>query len=484
MKSKIVAAVFTFAVLCLTTDVWFAHKGKITFSTTAPQGAELTLSYRKKADSRIHVLKQKVRENGKASFKLKGRTVSWFKIDLPENTAVQKTVFRGWAKKKIALSGNEYTGEKLHGRISVNLFKFLIVGILAFWTATGAIGVFQNRNLSKEPEKLPKMMNLEFLRIVFTFIIVWHHFIDKFKIWNVGWLGVEFFFILSGFLLVLTFKPEKTTLSFIKNKWIRFAPLTLFGGALCLLFEQGVNGTRLLSDVFFYARSGIYNHDGYNAPAWYLSVLMIVSVFYFYLMKNSKKEIANLIIAVIAFFAAAYVANYGDAFKGDDFKGVINGRLLRGASCIGLGYFLAEIYKLLKDKTVVHQKTYNWLEFGVFVFATLNIFIRSWYAGRVVACIAFAGAILMFALRKGAVSNFFEKPMFAKAARYCLAVYLTHWAVCTDILRLGIAKHGDWILSHGAVSISCVLLSVVALGVFAHHVIEKPATKALKEWLG
>lgn len=478
MKSKIIAAAFAFVVLCLTTDVWFSHKAKVTFFTTAPQGAEITLSYRKTPDSRIHVLKQKVRADGKASFHLKGRTVSWFKIDLPENVAVQKTVFRGWTKKKLTLSDNEYAGKKLCGRISVIWFKFLIISVLAFWTARGSIGVFQNRNLPKEPEKLPKMMNLEFLRIVFTFAVVWCHFINKFKIWDAGWLGVEFFFILSGFLMVLTFKPEKTAVSFIKNKWIRFAPLTLFGGLLWLSFDR-VGGTRLLADVFFYARSGIYNSDGYNPPAWYISVLVIVTLFYFYVMKNLKKEIANLIIAVIAFFAAVYAANYGD-----DFKGVINGRLMRGASCIGLGYFLAEIYKMLKDKTVVHQKTYNLLEFGVFVFATLNIFIKPWYTGRVVNCLAFAGLILMFALRKGAVSNFFEKPVFAKAARYCLAVYLTHWAVCNNVLRLIMTKHGDWILSHSAVSIACVLLSVVVLGVFAHHVIEKPATKALKEWLG
>lgn len=479
MKSKIIAAVLTLVVLCLTINVWFAHKSKVTFFTTAPQGAEITLSYRKKTDSKLLILKKKVSKGGKVSFKLKGRTVSWFKIDLPENAAVQKTVFHRWAKKKLTLSDNEYAGKKLYGRISVNLVRFPIIGVLAFWTAMSSIGVFQNRNVPKEPDKLPKMMNLEFLRIVFTFAVVWCHFIGRFKIWQSSWLGVEFFFILSGFLFVLTFKPEKTTVSFIKNKWIRFAPLTLFGELLYLLFEQNINGTCLLSDVFFYARSGIYNGDGYNPPAWYLSVLLIVTFFYFYVMKNLKKEIANLIIAVIAFFAAVYAVNYGD-----DFKGVINGRLMRGASCIGLGYFLAEIYKLLKEKSVVHQRTYNLLEFGVFVFATLNIFIKPLYAGRVVACLAFAGLILMFALRKGSVSAFFEKQVFAKIAKYCLAVYLTHYVLCTQVLNLLFAKHGDWISSHSAVSIACVLLSVVALGVFAHHVIEKPATKALKEWLG
>lgn len=479
MKSKIIAAVFTFAVLCLTTDVWFCHNGRIRLFTTAPQGTEITLTYRKTPNGRLHVLKQKVRENGKTSFKLKGRTISWFKIDLPENTDVQKTVFHGWAKKKLALSGNEYAGERLHGKISVNLFKFLIIGVLAFWTATGSIGVFYNRNLPKEPEKLPKMMNLEFLRIVFTFAVVWRHFASNFKISENGWLGVEFFFILSGFFLVLTFKPEKTVVSYIKSKWIRFAPLTLFGGLLYLLFEQSVNETRLLSDVFFYAQSGIYNFNGYNPPAWYLSVLMIITIFYFYMMKNIKKEVTDLIIAVIAFFAAAYAANYGD-----DFKGIINGCLMRGAACVGLGYFLAETYKLLKNKTVIYQKIYNYIEAGVFIFATLNIFIRSLYAGRVVACIAFAGLILMFALRKGAVSTFFEKQIFVKISKYCLAVYLTHYAICYQFLNFLITKHGDWILSHGVISISCVLLSVVVLGVFAHHTIEKPATKALKEWLG
>lgn len=479
MKSKIIAAVFTLVVLCLTADVWSFHKAKVTFFTTAPQGAEFTLSYRKKLDSNILILKQKVRADGRVPFDLKGRTVAWFKIDSPKNATVQKAVFRGWTKKKIALSGNEYTGEKLRGRISIIWFKFLIIGVLAFWTAAGAIGVFQNRNLPKEPEKLPKMMNLEFLRIVFTFAVVWFHFISCFKIWNVGELGVEFFFILSGFFLVLTFNPEKTVISFIKNKWVRFTPLTVLGGMLYLVFEQDINFDRFFSDLFYYTRTGITNELGYNIPAWYISALMIVSVFYFYMMKTLKKETVNLLLSVFVFFSSVYAVQFGNKSTG-----IINVFLMRGVACIGLGYFLAEIYKLLKDKTVVHRKTYNLFEFCILAFAVLNIFVRSLYAGRVIACIAFMGLILVFALRKGTVSAFFEKPMFAKIAKYCLAVYLTHYVLCTQVLNLLLAKHGDWILSHSVISISCVLLSVVVLGVFAHHAIEKPATKALKEWLG
>ena len=149
---------------------------------------------------------------------------------------------------------------------------------------------------------------------------------------------------------------------------------------------------------------------------------------------------------------------------------------------MGLGYFLAEIFKILKDKTVIHRNAYNLVELCFFVFAVSNVFLAP--VPPVVAYISFMAVILLFALNKGAVSGFFEKPVFAKISKYCLSVFLTHYVICKHILKHLLARHGDWILSHSAVSIACVLLSIAVLGVFAHHAIEKPSTKVLKEWLG
>lgn len=475
MKIKIIAAVFSIIVLCTTTNIWFEHQSKLNLQFN--KTSEITLSYRKKVDSKILVLKQKADKNGKASFKLKGGSVSWFKVETSNNALLKEVIFRGWKKKMLLLTNNEYTGKDLKGRIHIVWFKFIILGILSYLTALGTISAFKSQN-QKDIEKLPKMMNLEFLRIVFTFGVVWCHLVPKFQIWNVSWLSVEFFFILGGFLLVLSFHPERKVFEFIRDKWIRFAPLTLFGGMLYLLFEDKINGTRLFADVFFYARSGIYNMSGYYPPAWYLSVLMIVMLFYFYIMKTLKKEVVNIIIAVIAFFASVYVVNYGDKVIG-----VINGRLMRGFACIGLGYFLAEIYRLLQNREVLHQRAYNVVETIVFTFAILNIFFEPLYMGRVVVCLGYMGIILLFALRKGYVSNFFEKPIFARLARYCLAVYLTHWIICYNILNLLYAKHKEQIISNSTFSIMCILLASLLLGIFAHHAIEKPATKVLRKWL-
>lgn len=57
-------------------------------------------------------------------------------------------------------------------------------------------------------------MNVEFLRIVFTLGVVCTHFFFRLNIPNYGGYGVEFFFILSGYFLALTYNPEKTPANF------------------------------------------------------------------------------------------------------------------------------------------------------------------------------------------------------------------------------------------------------------------------------
>ena len=303
MKSFFFKSLFVTIALCLTVNLWFCHKASVWIYTNAPKNTEIKLTYRKVPNGKAHILANKTTDNGRVLFRVKGRYVSWFKIDVPVGVVVQKAEFRGREKKKFSLNNNEYNGEKLCGRMRIDLFKILTIGVTVFLSITGALNALKRRKQPDIPEKMPRMLNLEFLRIIFTFAVVWFHLVYCFKIKNSGWLGVEFFFILSGFLLVLTFKPEKTFPDFIKNKWIRFMPLTVFGGALNLIFEPDIRSIRVFADLFYFARTGIANEMGYNQPAWYISALMVVSGFYFYMMKTLKRETANLLTGVIVFFS-------------------------------------------------------------------------------------------------------------------------------------------------------------------------------------
>ncbi|MBQ8347648.1 MAG: hypothetical protein IJY17_08630 [Alphaproteobacteria bacterium] len=215
MKEKIFAAITALIVLMLTTGIWFSYKGKITFSTDLELGTEAVLQYREKADSGLISVNKKAGPDGKISFKVKGKTLSYFKINIPEKTAVKNVRFRGWKKQNVTLNAqNEYTGEILNNSVVIDCHNLIVLSCLGYY-----LGWFLIRSLKygfpKDDPKLPKMMNMEFLRIVFTLSVVCCHFIGNLKIWNSAWISVEFFFILSGFLLIDTFNPERTVQNFL-----------------------------------------------------------------------------------------------------------------------------------------------------------------------------------------------------------------------------------------------------------------------------
>ena len=61
----------------------------------------------------------------------------------------------------------------------------------------------------------PRLHNIEFLRILFTFCIFIHHALNSFGHANNGFFAVEFFFILSGFFLYYTIDNQKNVQKFL-----------------------------------------------------------------------------------------------------------------------------------------------------------------------------------------------------------------------------------------------------------------------------
>ena len=289
---------------------------------------------------------------GRFILKLTGKRISWFKIVPSKGVVVFAAKYSQWKTKKLTLNArNEYIGTPLKGRFSISLYHFIVLGGLGYYFAW-FLAHSLKYGFPKDDSGLPKILNFEFLRIVFTFSILWNHFAWRFGFYaHHTYMAVEFFFILSGFLLLLTFRPERTAVDFIKNRWIRFAPLVYFGVVMDLLFERTIDGSKLFADIFFYTRTGLYTENGYNPPSWYVSVLIIVSLFYLYLIKHFKEEVSNLIIAVITVLSSYFVVKYFIIGKAEQI-GILNVHQMRGFACIGLGIFVAKIYRIMKDKSV------------------------------------------------------------------------------------------------------------------------------------
>lgn len=306
--------------------------------------------------------------------------------------------------------------------------------------------------------------NINFLRIIFTYIIVLYHILTvNFNIWSAGWLGVEFFFILSGTFFVLTYSPDKKINDFISNKIIRFLPLNIFGALLGLFFSSSLCVEKFFADVFLY--SAIFpNITGYNGPAWYISILFWVLLLFFLILNAFEEKKCDLIIFVITFISSICVIKYRDIFFGP-----FSPHLLRGLSCIGIGYFLGKFYKTFKGKVMYSSI----LEIFLLPYCILSPFVLGLFQDRIISCICFSILIFLFLQNNGVISIYLQKIKWHKISKYCLSIFLTHGAITSFIVPkltyLGVLK---------TTLLSIVIITILAI--ISHHIIEIPVLNIKK----
>lgn len=476
MRKKLCCLLFSVLTVAMTWNLWFGYNGKIVFQTNVPEKQEITLTYKHDGDGTPVKVKTKADKSGKLTFNVNGHTINRFKIHVKEDVAIDAVKFYGAKAQNITVAENlDFSQRGLVNDWHVDWWNLIVLAAFG-WYIGWFLFYCLNNGIPTDDSKLPKFLNIEFLRVFFTLGVVCYHFVPRLGVWCSGLLGVEFFFILSGFLLALTFRPERSVGDFITDKWIRFMPLIVFGGLLTTLFVENVHVRFFLEQFAFVANGFLFKAVSYNGPAWYIFALFWILLLYFYALKYFRRETVNLWMGVLTVAATAYMLKYND-----EVTGIVSSRLMRGVAGVGMGYFLAYIYQALKDKQITRKTMYNIFELVVFLFATLNIFIKPLSQGKLVACISFMLIILMFVLRKGIVSQFFEKPIFAKMARYCLAIYLTHRVIVIEIFKIYLERYNELFLARPIIPITAVLTATILLGIVAHHLIELPFTRTLKK---
>jgi len=134
------------------------------------------------------------------------------------------------------------------------------------------------------------------------------------KIFESGYVGVSFFFLLSGFVLSYSYKERvlNHSLSYLKYSLLRLARLsplhllTAFPFVLYALYESDLNFFKLLLNIF-YLQSWIPNSSYYfsfNGSSWSLSNEMFFYICFFPLVfirtKNLFKIFVLLLLVIIS----------------------------------------------------------------------------------------------------------------------------------------------------------------------------------------
>ncbi len=224
---------------------------------------------------------------------------------------------------------------------------------------------------------MQKKMNLgiEFLRFVFTVGVLVHHafayFFDR-KIFRTfpfraGWLGVEFFLIVGGFLLASHIlkraetgaEAQTTTKYMLRRLKMLYPPhwlcLAIMFAQHCFYKSLGIG--EIVSDLFlsvpevFLVQMGGMQPIRINNNDWYLSAMLLCSLFIYPLLRKMKTSYSRVLAPLFCFFIYGVLYQTTGSLTptnvmvGPFFKGT-----LRAFAGMNLGVFSYEICRAL-DKT-------------------------------------------------------------------------------------------------------------------------------------
>lgn len=282
----------------------------------------------------------------------------------------------------------------------------------------------------------------EFWRFVFIIFVCLLHFeedvYDKAHIIaNSGYLGVDFFLLLAGFVVSLNHyykpihSPFRYSLGRVKRLYpdFLFAVFLMFG--LWILFDNtnGIIGilTHLYNTKFQYIfANALYPTELEMRSIWFLSYWLIgITVLAATLKRNRLKTVGILAIS----FMSWHVYNRGSLFNDPaQPEWLWSIRLAKCVAEVVIGALAFDFYRHIKDinLTKIGKILLSFVEILLVVF-TLYVMVR--YGRNVMdyeVCIAFAFIIIFAFMNKTYLSNLLNNKMSLWLGKISLPIYLYH----------------------------------------------------------
>lgn len=309
---------------------------------------------------------------------------------------------------------------------------------------------------------MKKNNSITLWRIIFTYLIMVFHFDNKYVIsyyfdLTPGWyIGVEFFFIVSGYLLYAKFdvlsERYHSGLAYLGYRYKKIYPYYFASFILCLIFyfltkerTSLLEIVKLLSNDFFevFALQGIGLDDGWNYinnTGWFISILFICGFLIYHCLIKWKDTFENFIapLIVIVCFSFLYrnMKGIGAAVQTTGFYE--NWALMRGMAGMCLGIFAARLNRVLS-----HIKKTKMLK-AVGTIGFLAVIVCSLKYGNSTTDFLYA-MVLTVSVAIGFLpsqSSFYGKKWIQSWSDLTLCMYLVHDVFRTSIFPayLGIPK--------------------------------------------
>jgi len=329
-------------------------------------------------------------------------------------------------------------------------------------------------------KKSIQFLTLDALRGLAAIIVAIFHFSP----WWGGYLAVDFFLVLSGFILSHSYlyKDNTTTvIDFIGHRLARLYPLhifTLFTFIIASIFVNGsapiyTDGTLFTFIQHLTLTQNIgFNPRGltYNYPSWSISVEFWVNVLFILYISKATKNSTLFITALIGILIIYGNTGHLDT-QSENYYSFINSGIIRGISSFFLGILSYRIY-IYYRKNIYLIKYISYIEVLCVIVVSVIVIARSGkFSGLdVFAPFVFMFVVAVFTFETGFLSKRILKLKYLGEISY--SIYLNQITVLITI---------KYLLSRFDLSKSSVLLVyLIVLIIYSHFTfqyIEKPLRK-------
>ncbi len=358
---------------------------------------------------------------------------------------------------------------------------------------------------SEYPSPAGKFKNIELLRFLMAWSVAGFHtmHVKSFAPYGLsflvdytgkGFLAVLYFFVVSFFFLVLKTRPDCSVWKFVRNKWLRMAPLIIVVTLIAyVLHFFGFWGWSMSANL----EQCLLIHDTcpadrwskFVSPAWFCCVLFLSSILYLSWIKTLSAKHVALVVTSIAFIGLVLWRSLPQLPNSGQLVGFID--YSRVFVFLGISYVIANVFVTTTPPahslvTLCRQSLTKVFVYTAAELFFLSIFVCSLYGAHwyklsdLLSIVSFACLFHLFIWKEGYLSRLLEQDWCVWVGRYAFGIFIVHRLIFQVTLHVLSPGHKEWALAHPWCLLLSMVCAIMLLAMLGYHYIEVPVMRYIK----
>lgn len=324
-----------------------------------------------------------------------------------------------------------------------------------------------------------RTISIDFFRFFFMVLICLWHFSNNIRLVYHGYIGVEFFFILSGVFLFQTYcaHPELNSQNYLTNRFARFFPKYIF--CLIPIFtlvnyqwikEIDINSItdiilRFVAEGLMLQGFGIFPGCS-NYPTWYLSVLLFGGGIIFSFLKISRKRSLYIFFPIFAILSYMFIFSDGKScIERWGFQNGVYIPFIRGMADICLGVLFMAIISYNRNFLEKKAKALNCISCISFFLLILIITIEPSHDQYCLFLIPFT--LIGCFMKNSLLNQIFIHPIWSELGNISYEMFLIH----AFIIKM--YAHTIMPIISSSILIIAIYMTIVTITAYLIHLLFK-----------